>query len=855
MSKRTKPSPIKSPTLAAKIFGWASLFVLIATSILWAYRGASVHSTNADQLVNSYLFDSNHVFKQATLPGQHSFLIKWPLIFLVKLLGSTPTAFTVVTILCVLITIVAFAYILYRIERRPLYVGLLYLCLASTLLLVPAAPFASALLPVNMAMITTRNVEYIVYIASLILLIRSRRLRSTGFWIATIALATLIASDKLFLGMAVGGALIGLLAYALTRGWNMVSFSAGWLVDGLVAGVLATVVLALVPAFTITHIASSGTASPYTLTHGPFGLALGFAFGVLGLLTNFGANPIYDSLSVQSIPRNLMDHLFSFSGPGFILNACIVILCAVAIVRIIQHSFAYNRDKTVSIDDRPTRLSILLILSSLAAGASFVLTDHYWPADSRYLAIGLFTAFICLATYGRSVTLRPKTVYTGGAVLLVVICLSTVGMHNTATYQKRALEPINKRNQVVTELMHARNAKLLVGDYWRVIPIRQASHRTLQVTPLANCTTPRDVLSSAAWQSDLTKHGFAYLLSLDRSLTDYPHCSLEQVTAVFGRPNKSSVVAGTASTPTELLLFYDSGIHKSSPTTSKKTSTIFPVASADLPDQVCDGPTVVQTIAHQDDDLLFMNPDLANDIRDNKCIRSIYLTAGDAGGNSFYWLGREKGAEYAYSKMLGIPQVWVERTIKLQTGQFITITNPRGNPTIQLIFMHLPDGNINGKGFVDNDFASLEKLNNGVIKNMVTVDDQSSYSRQQLVDSLAELFEIYRPTLIRTQSSLNPDPRRRDHSDHIAVGRLTQSAYEVFESKVYQNSVTIPIEFYAGYGIADQPANVTGPELEDKNQAFSEYTKHDPAACSSNQSCWMHSSYREYLPRQYRAER
>lgn len=855
MPKKTfyrKPAPLSRAAIA---FAWGSFAVLTITTLLWSYWGSLVHRSNADQLVNSYLFDNGTVFKEASLPGQHTFLLKWPLIYLVKLLGSTQAAFSLVTVLSTLLTVAGFAFVLYRIERRPLNVGLLFLGLASVLLLIPAAPYAGGLLPVNMAMVTTRNIEYLVYLAGLILLIRSRRLKSRGFWLATTVLALLIASDKLFLSIAIGGAFIGLLIYAVTKGWNMVSFSAGWLVDSLLAGIMATIVLAVISALHITTIASSGTAGPYTIVQNVHDLGLGLIFGVLGLFTNLGANPVYDTLTLRTIPHSLVDRIFSVSGPGYVLNLGIGLLAAVSIVKIVQHSLEYNRNKTASIDDRPIRLSILLILSSLAAGASFVATNHYYPVDARYLTIALFTVFVCLATYGRKVEIRQATTYRCAVGVLIIIALSTVGTWQTTQAQRRALEPIEQRNQTIVELMRARNTKLLVGDYWRVIPIRQDSDRKLQVTPLANCTTPQGILSSRAWQPDLQKTGFAYLLSLDKSLTGYPHCSLEQVTSVFGRPNKSSVVSGTTDKPTELLLFYDSGIHVSSLTNNKKVSTVFPVDSSDLPDQVCDGPTVVQTIAHQDDDLLFMNPDLVKDIRDKRCIRTIYLTAGDAGSGSFYWLGREKGAEHAYSAMLGSVQIWVERTVKLKTGQFVTIASPRGNQNIQLIFMHLPDGNLNGRGFPGNGFASIEKLYNGSIRRISSVDGQSSYSRSELINSLAELLEIYRPTVIRTQSSLDPDSKRHDHSDHITVGRLTQSAYETFEKQVYQNEVVIPIEFYTGYANADQPANVSGEELEDKDRIFSGYTKYDPATCSSSQACWSHSNYQKFLPRQYRAER
>ena len=41
--------------------------------------------------------------------------------------------------------------------------------------------------------------------------------------------------------------------------------------------------------------------------------------------------------------------------------------------------------------------------------------------------------------------------------------------------------------------------------------------------------------------------------------------------------------------------------------------------------------------------LLFNMDPKIHDIREDHCIRTIYITAGDAGHNQFYWLSRERG--------------------------------------------------------------------------------------------------------------------------------------------------------------------------------------------------------------------
>jgi hypothetical protein len=39
----------------------------------------------------------------------------------------------------------------------------------------------------------------------------------------------------------------------------------------------------------------------------------------------------------------------------------------------------------------------------------------------------------------------------------------------------------------------------------------------------------------------------------------------------------------------------------------------------------------LDVVAHEDDDLLFMNPDIQHDIRAGVCVTTVFLTAGDDG--------------------------------------------------------------------------------------------------------------------------------------------------------------------------------------------------------------------------------
>ena len=255
-------------------------------------------------------------------------------------------------------------------------------------------------------------------------------------------------------------------------------------------------------------------------------------------------------------------------------------------------------------------------------------------------------------------------------------------------------------------------------------------------------------------------------------------------------------------------------------------------------------------VAHQDDDLLFMNPDLQNEINSGYCIRSIYLTAGDSGKDSHYWLGREQGSEAAYSYMLGKPQAWIQREVRLPEGQYVSIDHPAGNDKISLIYFRLPDGSPNGDGFKGDNYESLAKLNTSKIRQINSIDGQSSYSSSQLNDALVALMETYLPTKIQTQANL-VSSQYPDHSDHMTAGRIATQANKLFVNAQYANQLVIPIIYYVGYPIHQFPSNVTGQDLINKENAFYSYGKFDDGACHDEQSCNAGTAYFFYLTRQY----
>src|SRR5882757_7338193 len=58
-------------------------------------------------------------------------------------------------------------------------------------------------------------------------------------------------------------------------------------------------------------------------------------------------------------------------------------------------------------------------------------------------------------------------------------------------------------------------------------------------------------------------------------------------------------------------------------------------------------------VAHEDDDILFLSPDLLHAVQAGRCVRTVFVTAGDAGAGPGYWQDREAGSKAAYIQMTG----------------------------------------------------------------------------------------------------------------------------------------------------------------------------------------------------------
>jgi LmbE family N-acetylglucosaminyl deacetylase len=263
----------------------------------------------------------------------------------------------------------------------------------------------------------------------------------------------------------------------------------------------------------------------------------------------------------------------------------------------------------------------------------------------------------------------------------------------------------------------------------------------------------------------------------------------------------------------------------------------------------CTSPALY-VVAHEDDSLLFQSPSVLQDIQSGRCVRTVFLTAGDAGRVQSYWSGREDGVEAAYAQMAGVSNQWTGSQVTAN-GHSIHLETLTARPGISLLYMRLPDGGTNGDGYERYGFQSLAKLwrkgNGGspTISSISAVDGSTSYSYQNLLDTLVDLIESFEPQQIYTQNYtvglVGPD-----HSDHVGVGDFVQRAQEEYEDPHR-------LVGFKDYEISSEPQNVFGELLGAKSFAFYTYGLHDSDACADESHC-SGTSYAKWLLRQYVAE-
>jgi LmbE family N-acetylglucosaminyl deacetylase len=241
------------------------------------------------------------------------------------------------------------------------------------------------------------------------------------------------------------------------------------------------------------------------------------------------------------------------------------------------------------------------------------------------------------------------------------------------------------------------------------------------------------------------------------------------------------------------------------------------VGAGCTPPEVCPPEGALQVVAHADDDLVHLSPDLWRDVRSGRCVRTVYVTAGDAGRPLSASTNREAGIQAAYATMAGVANSWTASDAGVE-GRTVRMVTLSAAPQVSLVFLRLPDGGMDAGGFPRYRFQSLPKLWRGSIDQMKAIDGSEAYTRSTLISTLTELIRDFAPSVVRTH---DPDVANWDHPDHHSVGAFAMSARAA-------DPEARTLTTYRGYSVMDLPPNVSGEELAGKRAAMLAYGAYDP---------------------------
>lgn len=251
--------------------------------------------------------------------------------------------------------------------------------------------------------------------------------------------------------------------------------------------------------------------------------------------------------------------------------------------------------------------------------------------------------------------------------------------------------------------------------------------------------------------------------------------------------------------------------------------------------------------AHYDDDLIFANPALQDAMAAGDCIRTVFVTASDAGRGAGYSEKRELGILRAYNVMRGEQGFWSEKPVTLLSGAVLSQWSPDDDPDITVSFLRLPDGNMNGEGFAATGNTSLSKLLTGAIPALWPIDGAPAISSETVTASLAEAIQAYHATrLITHVPSTAAEWTAGDHPDHAAVGTYVRAAW---------NRIGYPagqVLYAIGYPSSSLPANVAGDLLSRKLAPYRVYASQDSVVtCATDADCLAKPKFGQWLQRSY----
>ena len=254
------------------------------------------------------------------------------------------------------------------------------------------------------------------------------------------------------------------------------------------------------------------------------------------------------------------------------------------------------------------------------------------------------------------------------------------------------------------------------------------------------------------------------------------------------------------------------------------------------------GPAPDLTIlAHQDDDLIFMQPDVAAAAARHGGLTNVYVTAGNGRRGIVAADRRYRGLMEAYAWAAGTPSRWSCGWILL--AGHVAEHCRLAAAAISLVFLGYPDGGKEGE-----QPASLLRLWRGAIADAETIARRPArYDRAGLVAAVAEAITLTAPSTIRSLELAAT--HGRDHADHQIVGALAMIAAA---SAGYGGALLS----FRGYSNEDAPENVTGAAYDHAIAMLARYHACASGCASCGAACpTVNAAHQVWARRRYAVSR
>ncbi len=540
--------------------------------------------------------------------------------------------------------------------------------------------------------------------------------------------------------------------------------------------------------------------------------------------------------SLDVFDANFLKRPYSPNTLRQLINAFVIILLIALVVRVIYK-------KRLRLSRVPWLLIIVIALNYVVYIASGqVLAPH----TARYLVIVPLVSVMLLATIGdrlATVAWRRKL----GSLWLLLIAASVILLVGALAIKWPSRYSKDDHIDNLISFMQQHNYKYALGSRETGITTTYFSNGATTILPMG-CSghqlQPTDLFyDNQAFNLLGNYHADIPILLQDNQIQfGSESCQKADIVKQFGEPIQEIAVPGYGTAllyDAKSISFAHSIVQPGKPTTP--LSTVATNTDTNLTKlSGCEVGTVDVIVAHPDDDLLFMNPPLAK-LVGSACVRTTFVTAADDGRPADYWLGRQHGIEAAYAAMAKVENDWSDKT-ELIYGHQVLVRSLNPKPSISLIFMRLPDGNVHGQGFATTGALSLEKISTNQLS-LETVDKTSIYNFQDVTNTISDILKIDQPNLILTHVT-GGEHSRGDHSDHRMVGQLTAKARQQAHSSA-------TIKFFVGYPSNGLAENLKPADADYKRMIFDTYANFDTTICNSGQGCHVESTFGKYLKRCY----